>query len=56
MFATMLMARMFTAQEPETMEYKIWKTNNGISFSNKKKKKKESSSCERTQRNLKHMK
>ena len=35
----MLMARMFTAQEPGTVEYKIWKTNNGTSFSNKKKKK-----------------
>ena len=34
----MLMARMFTAQEPGTMEYKTWKTNNRTSFSNKKKK------------------
>ena len=32
------MARMFTAQEPGTVEYRIWKTNSGTSFSNKKKR------------------
>lgn len=31
----MFMAKIFTAQEPGTVEYKIWKTYNGILFRDK---------------------
>ena len=48
----MFMAKMFTAQEPGTVEYKIWKTYNGILFRDKKRN--ELSSHERTRRNCKY--